>query len=312
VVEFGTSFGISTIFLASAIRDNGSGKIITTEFEPEKAEQATRNLAAAGLEQWVEFRVGDALETLSEPPREIDMIFLDGAKGLYFGVLKLLEPQLRSGGIVASDNTDRDGMAAFLDYIRDCRNGYTSAAIDDEQQRVRWSNFPTGFVPRGGLSLEELSDTQQKAALALVASTLSQKNFEKVEEIREADDVFKTTPHQHPPFGNNKDGGPGHSPFGGAKDGPPGPSAGGGFKSGDQITRCLAKTSTIFPSWERLWKKTHGCCSSAVTTWRLTSPSWEIAAFSLPVLPELNLGRTRLMAKQCVRWVRRTTKGSPC
>jgi predicted O-methyltransferase YrrM len=129
VVEFGTSFGISTIFLASAIRDNGSGKVTTTEFEPEKAEQAKRNLAAAGLEQWVEFRVGDALETLSDPPREIDMIFLDGAKSLYLGVLKLLEPQLRSGGIVASDNTDHDGVAAFLDYIRDFRNGYTSAAI---------------------------------------------------------------------------------------------------------------------------------------------------------------------------------------
>lgn len=129
VVEFGTSFGISTIFLASAICDNGSGKVITTEFEPEKADQAMGNLVAAGLEQWVEFRVGDALETLSDPPREIDMIFLDGAKSLYFGVLKLLEPQLRSGGIVASDNTDHDGMAAFLDYIRDDRNGYTSAAI---------------------------------------------------------------------------------------------------------------------------------------------------------------------------------------
>jgi predicted O-methyltransferase YrrM len=129
VVEFGTSFGISTIFLASAIRENGSGKVITTEFEPEKAEQAKRNLAAAGLEQWVEFRVGDALKTLSDPPRGIDMIFLDGAKSLYFGVLKLLEPQLRSGGIVASDNTDHAGMAAFLDYIRDYRNGYTSAAI---------------------------------------------------------------------------------------------------------------------------------------------------------------------------------------
>jgi predicted O-methyltransferase YrrM len=129
IVEFGTSFGISTIFLASAIRDNGSGKVITTEFEPEKAEQAKRNLVAAGLEQWVEFRVGDALETLSDPPREIDMIFLDGAKSLYFGVLKLLEPQLRSGGIVASDNTDHDGMAAFLNYIRDSCNGYTSAAI---------------------------------------------------------------------------------------------------------------------------------------------------------------------------------------
>ena len=129
VVEFGTSFGISTIFLASAIRDNGEGKVITTEFDPEKAERAKRNLTAAGLEEWVEFRVGDALETLSNPPREIDMIFLDGAKQLYLDVLKLLEPHLRSLGIIASDNTDHDGMEAFLDYVRNPGNGYTSSAI---------------------------------------------------------------------------------------------------------------------------------------------------------------------------------------
>jgi len=117
VVEFGTSFGISTIFLASAIRDNGDGKVITTEFDPEKAERAKRNLTAAGLDEWVEFRVGDALETLSNPPREIDMIFLDGTKQLYLDVLKLLEPHLRSLGIIASDNTDHDSMEAFLDYV---------------------------------------------------------------------------------------------------------------------------------------------------------------------------------------------------
>ncbi len=129
VVEFGTSFGISTIFLASAIRDNGEGKVITTEFDPDKAERAKRNLTAAGLAEWVEFRVGDALETLSNPPREIDMIFLDGAKELYLDVLKLLEPHLRPLGIIASDNTDHDGMEAFLDYVRNPGNGYTSSAI---------------------------------------------------------------------------------------------------------------------------------------------------------------------------------------
>jgi predicted O-methyltransferase YrrM len=118
VVEFGTSFGISTIFLASAMRDNGGGKVVTTEFHPEKAERAKKNLAAAGLEEWVEFRVGDALDTLSAPPREIDMVFLDGAKELYLDILRLLEPHLRSGGIVASDNTDRDGIESFLNYIR--------------------------------------------------------------------------------------------------------------------------------------------------------------------------------------------------
>lgn len=118
------SFGISTIFLPSAIRDNGDGKVITTEFDPEKAERAKKNLAAAGLQKWVEFRVGNALETLkSNPPREIDLILLDGAKGLYLDVLKLLEPYLRSGGIIASDNTDHDGIDAFLEYLRTPGNG---------------------------------------------------------------------------------------------------------------------------------------------------------------------------------------------
>jgi hypothetical protein len=120
---------------------------------------------------------------------------------------------------------------AFLATLSEEQRSAVLYKFDDDQQRVRWSNLPTGFVPRGGLSLDELSDIQQNAALALVASTLSQKGFEKVEEIREADDVFKATPHQHAPFGKNTDGGPGRPPFGG-KDGPPSPAPGGGLKVG--------------------------------------------------------------------------------
>jgi len=129
VVEFGTSFGVSTIHLASAVRDNGGGKVITCEFDPEKAEQAKKNLTDAGLVDLVEFRVGDALQTLTQPTGEIDLLFLDGAKHLYIDVLKLLEPRLRSGSIIASDNTDHDGMESFLNHLRNPANGYTSAAI---------------------------------------------------------------------------------------------------------------------------------------------------------------------------------------
>lgn len=130
VVEFGTSFGISTVFLASAIRDNGEGKVITTEFDSEKAERARENLTAAGLVEWVEFRIGDALETLrANLPREIDLVLLDGAKSLYLDVLKLVEPHLRPGAIIASDNTDHDGMKTFLEHVRSPGHGYTSSAI---------------------------------------------------------------------------------------------------------------------------------------------------------------------------------------
>jgi predicted O-methyltransferase YrrM len=130
IVEFGLSFGVSTIFLASALRDNGAGRVITTEFEPEKAARAKKNLAAAGLEEWVEIRVGDALETLRvNSPKAIDLVMLDGAEGLYLDVLKLLEPELRPGAVIASDNTDHVGLESFLSYIRNPENGYTSSAI---------------------------------------------------------------------------------------------------------------------------------------------------------------------------------------
>jgi predicted O-methyltransferase YrrM len=132
IVEFGTSFGISTIYLAAALRDNGGGRVVTTEYEEEKAARAQKNLAAAGLSDYVEFRVGDALQTLANFPHEIDMIFLDGAKELYLDVLQLLEGRLRAGGVVASDNADHDGLEAFLDYLRNPDNGYTSAAIFTE------------------------------------------------------------------------------------------------------------------------------------------------------------------------------------
>lgn len=132
IVEFGTSFGVSTIYLAAALRDNGGGKVVTTEYEEEKAAQAKKNIEAAGLGEFVEFRVGDALQTLANFPQEIDMVFLDGAKELYLSVLQLLECRLRIGGVVASDNADHEGMEPFLDYLRNPANGYTSAAIFTE------------------------------------------------------------------------------------------------------------------------------------------------------------------------------------
>ncbi len=106
-----------------------AGQLITTEFETAKMERARKNLASAGLVEWVEFRIGDARETLANPPSNIDMIFLDGAKELFLSVLKILEPQLRAGGIVASDNTDHEGMETFLRHVRHASNGYISSAI---------------------------------------------------------------------------------------------------------------------------------------------------------------------------------------
>ncbi len=131
IVEFGTSFGISTIYLASALRDNGGGHLITCEIEPTKSQRARGHLVEAGLSDLVEFRIGDALEVLNEGlTAPVDMLLLDGAKPLYFRVLKLIEPCLRPGALITSDNINtRMKVNEFTDYIRQPSNGYVSVAV---------------------------------------------------------------------------------------------------------------------------------------------------------------------------------------
>jgi predicted O-methyltransferase YrrM len=128
IVEFGTSFGLSTIQLAAALRDNGGGRLITTEFIASKAEVARANLKAAGLSDLVEIRVGDALETLKDGVGSpIDLVLLDGAKNLYVPILKILEPSLAPQAIIAADNTTDE--SPHVEYVRNPVNGYLSLGL---------------------------------------------------------------------------------------------------------------------------------------------------------------------------------------
>lgn len=128
VVEFGTSFGISTLHLAAALRDNDGGRLITTEFESSKAQRARDNLAAGGLLDLVDIREGDALETLrSGLPEQIDLLLLDGAKGLYADVLALVEARLRPGALIVADNADY--CAQYVAKVRDPEGGYLSLPL---------------------------------------------------------------------------------------------------------------------------------------------------------------------------------------
>jgi predicted O-methyltransferase YrrM len=131
IVEFGTSFGISTLCLAAALRDNGGGRLITTEFEASKAARARENLTAGGLIDLVELREGDALKTLKEDlPETIDLLVLDGAKALYPDVLALLEDRLRPGAFVVAD--DADVSPAYLARVRSAAKGYMSVAFGED------------------------------------------------------------------------------------------------------------------------------------------------------------------------------------
>jgi predicted O-methyltransferase YrrM len=125
IVEFGTSFGISTMFLAAALKDNGGGRVIGTEFEPSKAARARASLGEAGLAELVEIREGDALDSLARDlPERIDLVLLDGAKVLYPRVLALLESRLFPGAIVVGDNVDQ--CPELLERLRSEGGGYVS------------------------------------------------------------------------------------------------------------------------------------------------------------------------------------------
>ena len=131
IVEFGTSFGISTLHLAAALRDNGGGRLITSEFEPSKVARAQANLLAGGVADLVEIRQGDALQPLARDlPERIDLLLLDGAKALYSEILALVESRLRPGAMIIADNADY--CPEYLAEVRMPGGRYLSIPFADD------------------------------------------------------------------------------------------------------------------------------------------------------------------------------------
>jgi predicted O-methyltransferase YrrM len=131
IVEFGTSFGISTLHLAAALRDNGGGRLITSEFEPSKIARARAHLTEAGVIDLVEIRQGDALQTLrADLPDTVDLVLLDGAKALYADILSLLESRLKPGAFIVADNADHS--PEYLARVRSPANGYLSVPFAED------------------------------------------------------------------------------------------------------------------------------------------------------------------------------------
>lgn len=137
VVEFGTSFGISTLYLASAVRDNGGGQVVTTELQADKARQARESFAAAGLGDIIDLRLGDARETLRELPGPVDLLLLDGWPDLRMAILELVQPHLRPGGLLMVDDIDldigRDFNRRFVEHVTDPANGFLSLRLPVHQ-----------------------------------------------------------------------------------------------------------------------------------------------------------------------------------
>lgn len=133
VVEAGTSHGVSTLYLAAAVRDNGAphATVIATEHEAGKVARARDNFRAAGLEAYIDLRAGDLRETLRAIEAPVDFMLIDIWE-VALAALRLVQPHLRRGAIVVCDNT-----AAFAEYYRDYR-----AYLDDPQNGMRSLTLP--------------------------------------------------------------------------------------------------------------------------------------------------------------------------
>jgi len=126
IVEFGMSLGISAIHLASAVRDNGTGRVVTTELSAAKVTAAKKTFADTGLDDLITVLEGDALSTLADIDGPVGFVLLDGWKELYLPVIKLLEPRLTAGALIVADNTSMDDTKPYLEHVREPGNGYVS------------------------------------------------------------------------------------------------------------------------------------------------------------------------------------------
>ena len=139
IVEAGTSFGVSTIYLAAAVRDNlrcdgGAGLVIGTEHEPQKAEVARAHFAEAGLSGLIELREGDLRQTLRDVGGPIDFMLIDIWTPMARPALELVAPALRRGAIVVCDNTTqfRDGYREYFEFVNEPKNGLRTVTLPFE------------------------------------------------------------------------------------------------------------------------------------------------------------------------------------
>jgi predicted O-methyltransferase YrrM len=132
VLEIGTSHGVSTLYLVDAVRANGGGIVIATEYEPAKVAAARANFEAAGVAQLVDLREGDVRETLRCLEGPIDFVLMDIWTEMARPAVELAAPHLRPGGVLVADNTDglfRHSYRHFFEYVNDPENGLCALTL---------------------------------------------------------------------------------------------------------------------------------------------------------------------------------------
>lgn len=120
ILEIGTSYGYSGIWLGDAARASG-GRLITLELQDYKSAHAREKAVEAGLSDYIDFKVGDALQLIAELPDKIDFVLLDLWKDLYVPCLESFYPKLNPGAIIVADNMIRPGNEHIAAYARAVR-----------------------------------------------------------------------------------------------------------------------------------------------------------------------------------------------
>jgi predicted O-methyltransferase YrrM len=110
ILEVGTAIGVSTLYLARALPEDG--EIVSFEIDPERHQAARAYLERARVLDRADLRLQDAREGLQELDGQFDMAFIDGVKTQYGEYFELLLPLLAPGAVLAVDNVLMSGTVA--------------------------------------------------------------------------------------------------------------------------------------------------------------------------------------------------------
>lgn len=168
ILEYGTSFGISTVYLAQALKELQSGQIVGTEIELSKAEKAMEHLKACQLHERVHILVGDVLKTCRDFNQPIDMLVMDGFPGLNLQVLKQLEPFLEKGCLIITDDVYlfKKEMRDYLDYLEKSPQYSTQILAISDGMGLSMKRTPSHHSP----SKIDSSNAAEDAAQAIQES----------------------------------------------------------------------------------------------------------------------------------------------
>jgi predicted O-methyltransferase YrrM len=144
VVECGTAIGYSGLWILKQLRENGQGRLVTLERNPDSAEEARTSFEKAGLSDLVEQKVGDARATILDVREEVDFLLLDNGFSNYLPCFQGIESRLTDGAVIVADNVGI-GEEEMKDYLDLVRSRYPTETV--------WFDLDLPWSPRDAMDI---------------------------------------------------------------------------------------------------------------------------------------------------------------